>query len=351
MFANREQKIVDESLGQCQLDALPGLLAQWNVHVAGLKTDVYRAPSAPGPDAVVMADLTPLMAARELVAGTLQALDVPTDLPVIVLTTSADAERRTELLFAGADDCMSLPVAATELRARVARLVRVRERTRDLQELNRRLRAGFQPSSREPARDVTPTLRREGDYWTISYAGVTVRIRDCKGLQHLARLLAHPHTEMHALMLMTAPLDGDDGDGAAIAAGAVENWRRGLGNAGTMLDAKAKAAYRRRRESLKEMLDEARGFGDRARIERIETEMRALTHELGTAVGLGGRDRRAADAAERARINVTRTIKAAVTAIAQHHRPLAQHLRATVQTGNFSSYAPPHGTGSGWLVG
>ena len=117
-----------------------------------------------------------------------------------------------------------------------------------------------------------------------------------------------------------------------------------------MLDAKAKTAYRRRLESLKAMLDEARSFGDHPRGDRIEAEMHALTRELAAAIGLGGRDRRSADTAERARINVTRTIKAAIAAIAGHHRPLGQHLQASIRTGLFSSYDPPPGSDAGWQV-
>jgi hypothetical protein len=41
--------------------------------------------------------------------------------------------------------------------------------------------------------DLAPRVfRREGDYWTITYANVTVRLRDVKGLGHLAHLLCHP---------------------------------------------------------------------------------------------------------------------------------------------------------------
>jgi hypothetical protein len=36
------------------------------------------------------------------------------------------------------------------------------------------------------------TFRREGEYWTIAYAGVVVRLRDTKGLQYLGQLLRHP---------------------------------------------------------------------------------------------------------------------------------------------------------------
>jgi hypothetical protein len=35
-------------------------------------------------------------------------------------------------------------------------------------------------------------FRREGEYWTVCYEGSVVRLKDSKGLRHLARLLAHP---------------------------------------------------------------------------------------------------------------------------------------------------------------
>ena len=36
------------------------------------------------------------------------------------------------------------------------------------------------------------TFRREGEYWTIAYAGVVVRLRDRRGLQYVGHLLRHP---------------------------------------------------------------------------------------------------------------------------------------------------------------
>src|SRR5262249_44485302 len=38
-------------------------------------------------------------------------------------------------------------------------------------------------------------LRKEGDYWTISYEGRALRLKDTKGLQYLAELLRHPGRE------------------------------------------------------------------------------------------------------------------------------------------------------------
>jgi hypothetical protein len=44
---------------------------------------------------------------------------------------------------------------------------------------------------REPARPQV--FRHEGDYWTITYDGTTVRLRDAVGVHYLVRLLAHPN--------------------------------------------------------------------------------------------------------------------------------------------------------------
>ena len=324
------------------VEGMQDLLAHLKVQMVDLQTGLGVVPRVPDPDVVVVADEMPLMPARELVALTRERCDLQAGAPLIVITTTAAADRRTALLDAGADDCLSVPFAGAELRARVARLVRGRKRTEELLALN----------SPEPGDDAQRLCRREGDYWTIAFGGVTLRLRDCKGLHHLSWLLAHPHGEVHALMLTAPPADGDeDHDRAAAIASGTDRWHIGLGDAGAMLDAQAKAAYRRRLEQLKEMRDEARRFADRARVEHIEAEMDALARELAAAVGLGGRDRRAAASAERARINVTRTIKAAIDAIAAHHPPLARHLRASVRTGTFSCYAPPPGAGGAWLVG
>jgi hypothetical protein len=80
-----------------------------------------------------------------------------------------------------------------------------------------------------------------------------VRLRDAKGLRHLARLLADPGRELHAVDLEAA-----DRRPAVVAvgprgrAGAGElAVRPDLGDAGVLLDATAKAAYRTRLGELR----------------------------------------------------------------------------------------------------
>jgi hypothetical protein len=186
-------------------------------------------------------------------------------------------------------------------------------------------------------------FRREGEYWTISYEGAVVRLRDAKGLRHLARLLAHPGQEFHAVDLEAA--EGQPGQLAPAgprdrAGGGELTVRPDLGDAGVLLDATAKAAYQARLGELRAEVEEAEGFNDPVRAARAREEMEFLVGELARAVGLGGRDRRAASHAERARLNATRAIRAAMANLAEANPALGRHLSSTVRTGRYCSYRP-----------
>ena len=186
------------------------------------------------------------------------------------------------------------------------------------------------------------TFRREGEYWTVGYDGSVVHLKDSKGLRHLARLLAHPGREFHAVDLEAAdgsPAGSRPGSRERAAAGELEG-RRDLGDAGPMLDATAKAAYKARLDELRSELEEAEGRNDPVRAAKARGELDFLTAELARAVGLGGRDRRAASHAERARLNATRAIHAAMANLARANPALGRHLSATIRTGRYCSYTP-----------
>jgi hypothetical protein len=121
-----------------------------------------------------------------------------------------------------------------------------------------------------------------------------------------------------------------------------------MGDAGEMLDARAKADYKRRTAELREQLEEARELNQLELVDRLEDEIEAVGRELSRAVGLGGRDRRAASASERARINVTRAIKVALERIAEHNPALATLLTSSIRTGTFCSYTPDSRLPASW---
>ena len=57
-----------------------------------------------------------------------------------------------------------------------------------------------------PAQHV---FRREGEYWTIAYESVVIRLRDAKGLHYLIRLLHQPGQPVHVTQLAGHSV-GDD---------------------------------------------------------------------------------------------------------------------------------------------
>ena len=83
-----------------------------------------------------------------------------------------------------------------------------------------------------------------------------------------------------------------------------------------------------------------RTCGNVERAEQAEEEIAALTREISRAVGLGGRDRRAASASERARQTITKTIKAVLERIAQSDATFADMFSRCIKTGTFCSYQP-----------
>jgi hypothetical protein len=198
------------------------------------------------------------------------------------------------------------------------------------------------PEAAAVAEAASNLFRREGEYWTVGYEGAVVRLRDAKGLRHLARLLADPGREFHVVELEAANRQaGPAAVGPRGRAGAGElQVRPDLGDAGALLDATAKAAYRARLAELGAELEAAEAGNDPARAARARGEREFLVAELARAVGLGGRDRRAAAHAERARVNVTRAIRAAMANLARVHPSLGRHLAATVRTGRYCAYTP-----------
>jgi tetratricopeptide (TPR) repeat protein len=192
------------------------------------------------------------------------------------------------------------------------------------------------PATGPPVADEN-VFRREGDYWSVVFQGRTIRLRDLKGLRYLARLLAAPGRDLHVLDMVAGEHGGfvdtsHNGESGLSITSAPE--------ADVLLDARAKAAYRRRLAEIDEDIEEARAAGDHERAAQAEAERDFLIRELARAVGLGGRDRTAGSASERARASVTRAIRQAMRRIHAHHPGLAEHLGRAIRTGTYCAYRP-----------
>jgi hypothetical protein len=107
------------------------------------------------------------------------------------------------------------------------------------------------------------------------------------------------------------------------------------------VDPEAREAYRLRLEDLDDEVEVARRLSDPERAARAIAERDAIGAHLAAATGLAGRDRRAGDGAERARVNVTRALARALRGITRADPSIGRHLSAAISTGMFCVYAPP----------
>jgi hypothetical protein len=131
-------------------------------------------------------------------------------------------------------------------------------------------------------------FRLEGEYWTIVYGGALCRLRDAKGLRYLAHLLLRPGQRFPAAELAAA-------------------CDCGMGNADCGLDSGGNSAIRD------------------PQIPQSPTRNLKFPTD------------------ERARLAVTKRIKAAIHKIEQHHTALGLHLIASIKTGYQCAYLPdPH---------
>jgi hypothetical protein len=186
-------------------------------------------------------------------------------------------------------------------------------------------------------------FRRDGEFWTIASAGKEIRLSDIIGLRYLAVLLGSPGREFHANDLAAAahgrPLPASRVEPALSVVG-------GLGDAGEQLDTRARAAYRERLKALDEELAEAERCSDISQFDRAHAEREVLVSELSAAA----RGQRSASHPERARVAVTKAIKAALEKIADRHPELGAHLSGTIRRGYFCAYLPDPRSRIEWEV-
>jgi hypothetical protein len=165
------------------------------------------------------------------------------------------------------------------------------------------------------------SMRRRGPVWHLRFGGHEATVAHTKGLGDIARLLASPASEIHALELFDAPVRA--------------------ASAGAITDRQALASYRRRLADLDAEIDDAERLNDPERRAGAEAERQALLDEVGRVTGTGGRLRPFANyPAERARKAVTARVRDAIRKLEPVLPELAVHLERTIVTGTSCRYRP-----------
>ncbi|MGH9136196.1 MAG: ATP-binding protein [Acidimicrobiales bacterium] len=168
----------------------------------------------------------------------------------------------------------------------------------------------------------------DGDVWTITFDGVTIRMPDAKGLHDIRTLISRPGREVPVSELLDPSATPE-----VIAA-----HHHG---ADAVLDNEARAAYRQRLDDLDVAIERALARHDDPRAQHLDAERDTVIAELRAATGLGGRSRRLGGDIERARKTVTARIRNTLGRLDQRHPALAEHLRTSLTTGATCRYQPP----------
>lgn len=252
------------------------------------------------------------------------------------LLDEAAASLQQAITFA--EQAGALPCLALSLQA-AARALNLRQAPGDrdtasachgrAQAIARRLGMSGTLSSRVAA-PAQWSLRRDGEDWLLQAGPEHARLPDSRGLHYLRALLAASGSDIPALDLAAS--------GPGLAAP----------GAAPVLDDAARAAYRDRIRRLDRELAAANRAGDSAAAERIHDERQLVASELRRATGLAGRPRRASAEAERARVNVTRTLRAAIARIAKAAPIAGAHLDSSIRTGIMCRYQPAPGGPDRW---
>ena len=171
-----------------------------------------------------------------------------------------------------------------------------------------------------PASRAANEMRLVNGVRLLCYEGKQVQLPDSKGLGDIATLIGAHGADVHVLILV--------------------GHRLARMGADPVLDEKAKAAYKARLAGLAGDIEDAEDAGSPGRAEALRSERDALIRELAAAAGLGRRDRKLGDEAERARKTVSARVRDALAKIGQVHPELADHLRRSLRMGTLCSYSP-----------
>jgi hypothetical protein len=169
---------------------------------------------------------------------------------------------------------------------------------------------------------------RHGRNWRVTLGSRSVAVEHSIGLLHLAVLIANPRREIPAIDLVAGV--------EAVTGGAT----RDAGSAQPVLDRTAIREYRHRLSQLPAEIDALEARNDTRRAAQARAEREWLIAALSGASSLGDRTRCFTDDPERARIAVGKSIRRAITRIAEMDAVIGETLRGRIRTGIRCSYWP-----------
>ncbi|RJP67893.1 MAG: hypothetical protein C4532_13810 [Candidatus Abyssobacteria bacterium SURF_17] len=187
---------------------------------------------------------------------------------------------------------------------------------------------------------------KEGEYWTVTYAGETHRYRDSRGMQYIGYLLAHPQKVIKALDLVhevqgvvaptSAQMPYEKMDKEILTE---EGLTKGRLSEQKILDKKALKQIRQRKAELNQLLEEVR-WKDPEQVGEIERELESIEKALRETTTITNRSRTFSDSQEKARKAVWNAIDRCLDNIKKDNEALFAHLKNALNLGKTICYSP-----------
>ncbi len=190
---------------------------------------------------------------------------------------------------------------------------------------------------------------KRGNVWQIRFnKGKPLLIqKHRKGCEYLQFLLGRPDRSFSVYDVAAElnigfceDVEAGQIDAEEIAEGFSITDRAQLGDLGDVVDKKALAKYRERLGEIPEERREAETNNDVGRVTELEEEVAVIEKEIGRAVGLGGRIRKARDERKNLRDSVRNSVNRTIEEIGKDDRVFADHLRDAIDLGAVLRYQP-----------
>lgn len=197
---------------------------------------------------------------------------------------------------------------------------------------------------------------KQGDDWLYAYDGICRLLRDAIGPRYIAFLLKHPGRQFRITELVFAIKGQYVSPAVEIYNGMSRDELAeydlskldDLGDAGDVLDEQALAEYESELKKLGQELQRALDEGDTALVETLRRDEHLIKQQIEAGRGYGARVRKAADAVEKARKAVSKSVNATLKKIRKEHPSLGLHLSRWIHIGKSCSYEPDKDTP--WIV-
>ncbi len=208
---------------------------------------------------------------------------------------------------------------------------------RSLTRLLRLVEATAPPLTAAAAVAPGAVLRRAGNGWQAALGNRSGHLRDARGLLQIHHLLQNPGLavaarELAALGASAGPLPSARHD--------PELTTHGQEARPVVLDKRALNEIRHRLHELENEITSAEDDADLGRAETLRAQRNSIVDTLERGLGLGGRSREFGSTDERARLNVTRSIRSAIAQVRRVVPDLGAHLDRMITTGGLCSYSP-----------